>query len=210
MKGLKPKTPYMLALRERILETAMTAFATKGIKAVKMDDIAQTLSISKRTLYEIYENKEILLFEGVKKYALLRTEQMKELYEKSSNVMDIIMGVYRMKVKEFELTCPEFYSDITKYPSVIEFLHKDGERSHDLFMGFLKRGVEERYFRPDVRLDMISMLFSAIMDYITKQQLYKTCTAEELFHNMLFVTMRGFCTTEGAKLLDNYIQGQEG
>lgn len=205
MKEIKPKTPYMLALRERILDSAMHAFATKGIKAVKMDDIAQSLSISKRTLYEIYDNKEILLFEGVKKYSLLKWEEVKALYQRSSNVMDVILGVYRMKVEEFRITCPEFYSDLAKYPSVMEYLHNDRERSRDMFMGFMKRGVEEGYFRNDVRLDLIAVLFAAVMDHVMKLQLYKTCSIEELFHNMLFVTMRGFCTQEGVKLLDKYI-----
>ena len=39
----------------------MNAFATKGIKGVTMDDIAMGLGISKRTLYEMFEDKEELL-----------------------------------------------------------------------------------------------------------------------------------------------------
>jgi len=43
----------------------MTEFLHKGVKSVKMDDIANALAISKRTLYEIYSNKEELLLEAV-------------------------------------------------------------------------------------------------------------------------------------------------
>lgn len=39
----------------------MKQFLSKGVKAVKMDDIAMSLSISKRTLYEIFADKEDLL-----------------------------------------------------------------------------------------------------------------------------------------------------
>ena len=46
-------TAYKQRLRDRIVDTAMTAFAAQGIRAVKMDDIAQQLGISKRTLYEL-------------------------------------------------------------------------------------------------------------------------------------------------------------
>ena len=35
----------------------MQAFVAQGIRAVKMDDISQELGISKRTLYELYDNK---------------------------------------------------------------------------------------------------------------------------------------------------------
>lgn len=59
---------YRETLKGKILTAAMAAFTKKGIKAVKMDDIAAALSISKRTLYELYENKEDLLLEGIKRY----------------------------------------------------------------------------------------------------------------------------------------------
>lgn len=57
MQEKKNISTYREALKDKILETAMVAFAEKGIRAVKMDDIANSLSISKRTLYEIYGNK---------------------------------------------------------------------------------------------------------------------------------------------------------
>ena len=64
MQSSKSESSYRNALRGRILDVAMHAFATKGIRAVKMDDIAQSLTISKRTLYELYDNKEKLLLEA--------------------------------------------------------------------------------------------------------------------------------------------------
>ena len=68
MQEKKTITAYKKGLREVILKTAMKAFAEKGIRAVKMDDIAESLSISKRTMYEIYATKEELLYEGVKAF----------------------------------------------------------------------------------------------------------------------------------------------
>ena len=43
-----------LGLKERILTVAMQAFKQHGIRNVRMDDIATTLAISKRTIYETY------------------------------------------------------------------------------------------------------------------------------------------------------------
>ena len=39
--------------KERIIEQAMHMFVSQGIKSVRMDDIAQQLGVSKRTLYEL-------------------------------------------------------------------------------------------------------------------------------------------------------------
>ena len=56
---------YRRDLKERILTVTMQAFKLRGIRNVRMDDIATTLGISKRTIYEIYSNKEELLLDGI-------------------------------------------------------------------------------------------------------------------------------------------------
>ena len=43
--------------RKRIVETAAQLFNSRGIRGVTMDDIAASLRISKRTLYETFANK---------------------------------------------------------------------------------------------------------------------------------------------------------
>ena len=54
MQETKGMTLYKQGLKSTILETAMKLFVKNGIRAVRMDDVASELSISKRTLYEIY------------------------------------------------------------------------------------------------------------------------------------------------------------
>lgn len=49
---------YRKEIKEKILQLATTMFFQHGIRKVKMDDIANYLKISKRTLYELYQNKE--------------------------------------------------------------------------------------------------------------------------------------------------------
>ena len=57
------QTNYRMELPAKIMHVAMREFRRCGVKAVKMDDIASRLSISKRTLYEIFSNKEELLLD---------------------------------------------------------------------------------------------------------------------------------------------------
>ncbi|MCR5193069.1 MAG: TetR/AcrR family transcriptional regulator [Bacteroidales bacterium] len=49
--------------RKKIVETSIEMFNKYGCKSVTMDQIASTLHISKRTLYENFDNKETLLLE---------------------------------------------------------------------------------------------------------------------------------------------------
>ena len=61
-------------VKEHIVLAAAKSFAQKGVKTVRMDDIAAGLSISKRTLYELFHDKEDLLLDVMK----LHREEMQE------------------------------------------------------------------------------------------------------------------------------------
>ena len=54
-----------MVIKEQIMLTAFDLFSEHGIKNVSMDDIAHNASISKRTLYELFEDKETLLTECI-------------------------------------------------------------------------------------------------------------------------------------------------
>ena len=48
-------------IKERIIEGSTELFKTYGIKSVTMDSIASNIGISKRTIYEIFSDKDELL-----------------------------------------------------------------------------------------------------------------------------------------------------
>jgi AcrR family transcriptional regulator len=204
MQEIKTISTYKQGLRDIILDSAMKAFAERGIRAVKMDDIAAALSISKRTLYEIYETKEQLLYEGVREYHERMTERMDKISTESDNVMEIMLKVYRLKVEEFRVTTPAFYSDLVKYPRVLRYLNRENQRTRVKSLRFLARGVDEGFFRDDVNYELAGRLFDALGRYVMSQQLYKQYTIEEIFNNLIFVTFRGLCTPKGIKALERF------
>ena len=204
MQEIKNISAYKQGLYDKIVMTAMRAFAQKGIRGVKMDDIAAQLSISKRTLYELFENKEVLLFEGVKKYHELVDERLRQISEECENVMEIILKVYRMKVEEFRSTSPQFYSDIVKYPDVMAFLAKEGKKTQTRHLSFLKMGVDEGFFRKDINMELVGKMFEAQGQYIMQHKLYKQFDIEDIFNNLVFLSLRGLCTHKGILMLEKF------
>lgn len=201
MQEIKDPTAYRLSLKDKILATAINAFLHNGIKAVKMDDIASALSISKRTLYEIYGDKESLLFACIKQRHHARQEYMRTFSEQH-NVIEIVLEVHRRKVEEMKTVSYAFYQDISLYPKVVEYMERVRVNSHDQFISFIRRGVQEGYFRSDVNYDLISKLFDSIGEYVAKENLYTQYPYEELISNLMLVPFRGFCTSKGVKMLD--------
>ena len=200
MQEKKIITAYKKGLRETILNTAMKAFAEKGIRAVKMDDIAESLVISKRTMYELYVTKEDLLYQGVKVYHERQKERLVEL-SKGKDLMEILLKVYHMKVEEANATNPQFYDDLVRYPQVLRYLNREKLNSRENMMRFFERGVQEGYFRDDINYELAARLFDAIGRYIREERLYKKYSIKEVFKGMPLVLLRGLCTEKGINKL---------
>ena len=180
----------------------MKAFAERGVKAVRMDDVAQMLGISKRTLYEIYKDKEELLYQGVVNYDQEAKKSMNAFIGKASSVMDIIIEVYQRRVTRTGTVNPQFYEDIQKYPKVVLYLNNEREHAYDQFIGFMQRGVHEGYFRSDVDYELVAKMFNAINTYVMDQHLLSHHSKQQLFANMLLVPLRGICTEKGLQVIE--------
>ena len=139
-------------LRERIITAATEAFTSKGIKSITMDDIAAALGISKRTLYEVFSDKESLLKECILKAQADRDKYLQKIFEQSHNVLEVILAVFQKSIEVFHQTNKRFFEDIKKYPKVDDeepagqrfaendVLLQDGSRA-----GHLSSGCELRY-----------------------------------------------------------------
>lgn len=204
MKKLNHPTEYRKELRGRILEVAMQDFIQRGIRAVKMDDIAGSLGISKRTLYEIFPNKESLLLEGIRlKQAMGEEEMAKYVTEKNPNTMDIIMKFYHMQMEELSSLPLTFITEISRYPLVTEFLRKKHQKSEENANRFFQRGVKEGYFRSDVDYELISRLGEGMTQNAIARQLYFQYEPQYIFRNIIFLFLRGFFTQKGLEYIDN-------
>lgn len=184
------------SLRSAILPVATKAFFEEGIRAVKMDDIAATLKISKRTLYETYENKMELLRDVVGE-SMLRKQRLMEDYAKNcDNIMDLLIEFFRIQAEDYVKMSPKFFSDFRRYPELVEDVHRV-HASQDKSSEFFRRGVEQGYFRTDVNYDFLSQLGSDIGEILRVSPKYQDFRFDEIFHSFICALLRGICTDEG-------------
>lgn len=202
MQRIKGISEYRKSLRDIVIEASMKAFALHGVRAVKMDDVAQSLSISKRTIYEMFGNKEQLLIEVLKTYKAAKEKELNEKAANCQNVIELLFYAYYQKINTFKKTNPVFYSDLTKYPLVIELLQKDREEAHQNYYEFLRRGISEGIFREDLHLDLIARLLDSVTSAMMNGELYRQYPIEDVFRNIAFVSIRGICTRKGLDLFD--------
>lgn len=200
------QTNYRTELPEKILKTSMREFLRRGVKSVKMDDIANLLGISKRTLYEIYSNKEELLLECVRRHEEEYDLHMAKYASNTShNVIDIIIEFYKHQIEGVNSVSPVFLHDLHKYHDVTEFFEKKRLLRNRSAKEFFMRGVCEGYFRSDIDFDIVLRIGQESIDYAMRTEMYKIYDMKHLLHNILFLFLRGLCTAEGITRLDEFI-----
>ena len=197
--------PSRLELRERIVDTALQSFVTHGIKSITMDDIAAALGISKRTLYEVFADKETLLMECSKAQDEGDT-YVKEVYEKASNVLEVLLKLYQRSIEKFHNTNKKFFEDIKKYPKVYDMLIKRRNRDSEETIAFFKLGIKQGYFRDDVNFSIVNLLVREQLDLLMNTDLCKEYSFLEVYESIMFTYLRGISTEKGARKLEEFIQ----
>src|SRR5580765_1089282 len=101
--------------KEKILQGAEDLFVKYGIRSISMDDIAKHLSVSKKTLYQHFVDKDEL----VTMVTQTHMESNKKLYEsvreQSENSIDELHKIGQMVRRHLEDQNPSLLFDIQKF-----------------------------------------------------------------------------------------------
>lgn len=199
---------YRQELRNKIIDYAMAEFYKRGVKAVKMDEISRGLHVSKRTVYEIFGDKEELLLAGMKMQQAKELQSLEEFANtKARNVIDIISYVYKLQMRRNEQVGVVFYEEIHKIPRVVEFMREYHSKEREEGGKFFATGVKEGLFRPELNYEVLSEVGHVAMEEIMHRQLYRIYSMQELFDNYVLTVIRGFCTERGLMALDMALAG---
>lgn len=193
-------------LRDRIIVKATEAFTLHGIKSITMDDIATSLGISKRTLYEVFEDKETLLREVILKNQEDKNEFLENLLAESTNVLEVILVCFQKSIEVFHQTNKRFFEDLKKYPHVFNMVKKNCDKDSESTIAFFKSGVEQGIFRDDVNFAIVNLLVREQFDLLMNTDICKEYPFLEVYESIMFTFLRGIATERGARVLEEFIQ----
>ena len=206
MKETVDLSPARAELRERIIKVAFASFSEKGIKAITMDDIANLLSMSKRTLYEIFHDKESLLKECVLYSQKMFDDYVAEISNGAYNVLEIMLKLHQKALEVYAQTNRLFFEDMGKYPKVRKMVHDLRESTMEQNMLFLKQGVEQGLFRDDISLDIMRLLLHEQMGFLSNPKHLSKYSFSELSTTVLLIYLRGISTCEGNRVLERFMK----
>jgi AcrR family transcriptional regulator len=190
--------------REAVVKGAMVLFAKNGIKDVTMDDIAHALKMSKRTLYELFVDKENLLLYCVKTEGLWQRDRLREYVQNAVNVLEPVLYDLHFKMQALSLVTPSFFTDLLKYPKVVAYVTEVSRGQRKLAVDYLSQGVQQGLFRSDVNFDIVYSVIVAQFDIMFSSKDFSKYTPFELFNNLVLNYFRGCATPEGVRIMDEF------
>lgn len=193
-------------VREKVIVISGELFRKNGIKSITMDDVAAKLGMSKRTLYEMFKDKETLLRECILRQQRLMSEYVNELMSASMNVIEVMLSCYQRSVENFRNTNYRFFEDIKKYPGLSDLLHKTRELESDEAMAYFRLGVEQGLFRNDVNFVIMNFLLHEQINILIHTDICDQFSFMEVYEVIMLTYIRGLCTDKGLRLLDDYIR----
>ncbi len=197
-------------MREKIVQKATDLFLKLGFKSVTMDDIANEMAISKKTIYTHFKNKTALVKEctcnvmhnitaGIDEICSLEQNPIEELYE----IKKFVMG----KIDD-EKSSPQYQLQ-KYYPEISEGLKESHfEKMMECTRKNLSRGIEKGYYRSNLNIDFIARLYFLCIHGIKDQNLFplEKFSTQFITDEYLEYHIRGIVTPEGFLTLKKFIK----
>jgi len=195
-------------IKDRIIQQAGRLFFQYGVKSISMDEVASSLGISKRTIYENFKDKEDLLLSYLKHEFEQRNQLVREFMEQCDNVIEVFLHIMEIH-KTASFVNVKFYEDVYKYyPRVNAFLKNEHNKANDFLIKFLQKGIEQGVIRENLNVKVVAFLVEESTSvYIRASYLEKPpFSFSELTSTMMINFIRGISTEKGIKIVDEYLK----
>ena len=193
----------------RILHTAESLFFQYGIRSVTMEDIAKELSISKKTIYQFFKDKDEIVLKVSQQIFEKERAQMYRIHEQGENVIHEMVLISRYIRQHVAEANPSAMHDLQKfYPEAWKTFLVFKQQSLHLIENTLKKGMVEGYFRSDINPRILAILRSETIELSFSQHLFPRQEFEPLeVQGQLFEHfINGILTDKGRKLYHKYTQ----
>jgi AcrR family transcriptional regulator len=194
--------------KQRIIEEAAIMFRTYGIRAVTMDMLANQLGISKRTIYEVFRDKNELLHGVLKWMSIKQKEVMTKLFSESDNIIEAIFKMLKLMSEHFQKMSPAFQMDIKRFHS--DILRQLDVQDELPYYGsnseILRKGIAEGVFRKDIDIDITNKCLLEVARMSNDQDVFPPddYQSRDVIRNFYINYLRGISTQKGLDLINYY------
>lgn len=198
-----------MELKERIVENASELFFRNGIRSMTMSDIANGLGISKRTLYEVFRDKEELLEECLNYYHAKADREIEALTRNSDNVIDTMIRLYARNFFQMLEAGKLLINDLKKYYSHL-YRKIEKKRNDDVctFIPLFEKGVAQGLIRDDVNFEVMLWLLKIQFDAVLNGNTIPAgkYSTHQFLQAIIQNFLRGIATPLGNERIDQLME----
>lgn len=190
--------------KEKILKGAEDLFMKYGVRSISMDDIARHLSVSKKTLYQYFADKEELVIMVSKSHLERNAKEVETIQGTSENSIEELARISTCMKRNLEGLNPTMMYDMQKFhPRAwavwIDFKNKFIRES---VVRNLKQGIKDGFIRPEIdpeimaifRIELIQVSFNP--DIFPRERFNMVEVHSQIFDHFVL----GLVTEKGRKL----------
>ncbi len=200
----------ILTTGDRIKHKAHDLFMQFGLKSVSMDDIANSLGISKKTIYQFYQDKDALVDDVIASVIAHNQTCCETDQQNADNAVHEIFLAMDFIMEIFRSMNPSLLFDMQKYYPVA--FAKFSKHKNDYLYGMVKqnlqRGIAEELYRDDLLVEVMarfrveSMMLPFNPEFHTKVKQSLDLIEQELTLHFLY----GMVSPKGYKMTVKYQQ----
>lgn len=199
-------------IKDRIQSKAADLFQRYGIRSITMDEIAGQLSVSKKTIYQFFADKDELVDAVIGE--LIQYAQhccTKDRLSAKDAIEEIFMAMEFVK-ELFATMNPVLLFDLERsHPKAFKkFQEHKSKNLLKLIKDNLERGIHEELYRPDLNIDIISKMRLEGMMLAFNQEIFPANkyslaeTQQHIIEHFVF----GVASLKGYKLIVKYKEAQ--
>ncbi len=199
--------------KEQIAQAAEDLFMAYGVRSVTMDDISRKISISKKTIYQYYRDKDEVVCLVTKRVLQKEKEKMLAIKEVAQDAIHEIFLLSQYLRKHTQNVNPSILFDLQKYHQNAWKIYLSFKENVfiDELKATLYRGISEGYFREDIDVDILAQLRIMEIQMAGDQDIFPQDKFD--FKNVIIQLfdhfMQGVLTENGRKKLAQYSEKVE-
>ena len=188
-------------------------FVEQGIKSVRMDDIASAIGVSKRTLYEMFESKDELLYLAIRHMQRCKLEHIESSVQSSRDSLAYLLDALALMLDNKEAHRRISHNLRKFYPATFERVRKEAEEENGrLLFSMIKHYIDCGLILPtvDIRLSVTILYYTATTLVVSagNMSLPEGVSLEDALNYTIVNFFRGIATIEGVHQIDQYLQNK--
>lgn len=197
--------------RDKIIATASGLFLKMGIRNITMDQIATEAGVSKRTIYELFRDKDDLIIQSLIQLIINNNKKLISIIEQSRHVIGAVFLIMRREVEHRNSYSQIFIEDIKKYYSTVNeslYGHKESLKEFSASYTLLERGIREEIFRQDIQIELVDNFLYELIHLMEKSERINALKPdpEAVLRSVFLPYLRGICTQKGIMLMERYFE----